>query len=123
MALFKSGNNTSDQYASYSNKQLIDIVTDKTGNHSPDVVEAARRILLVRGHDYRTKEQKDAEKQLQAATREQEAAATIRSPRTRIRSRTRTYTPYIPSSGYGLKTWHWIIIILIRAIACLARHS
>ena len=126
MALFKSGNRTNDQYASYTTEQLIDIVTDKTGKHSPDEVEAARRILLVRGHDYRTKEQKAADQQATAQARTHSSstssATTFATPRVRVN---RQRPSWGSSGGTGLKTWHWIwiILMLVRAIACLTRHN
>jgi hypothetical protein len=118
MSLFKTGDTTHDQYASYPTAQLIEIVTGKTGNHQPGEVETARRILLARGLDYRTKKQKAAEKQLQAIN--QDRGNTSSSPFPWLN---RQYKPF--SGGSGLKAWHWvwITIIIIRIIGCLARNG
>ncbi|OQP62137.1 hypothetical protein A3860_29760 [Niastella vici] len=126
MSLFKTGDATYDKYAAYSTEQLVQIVTDTSGNYQPGVVDTARRILLARGFDYRTKEQKAAEKQLKAinATRERTsttttAAATTAFSRRQVRGQSR------PANNSGLKAWHWIWIafIIIRMIGCLMRHG
>jgi hypothetical protein len=118
MSLFKTGDELHDQYASYTTEQLIQIVTDNDGFYSGNKVETARRILLTRGHDYRTKEQKAAEHEVKAMNLARENAAATTPPRVRINR------PRQPSSGSaGLKTWHWIWItlILVRVIGCLLK--
>ena len=120
MPLFKTGDAVNDQYAGYSTEQLIQIVTDKNESYAPGVVEAARRILLVRGHDYRTKEQKAAQRQVNAinTAREKVSAATLPQHRLRPNQQTRP-----PSGGSFLKGWHWvwIIFIIVRVIGCLVK--
>lgn len=115
MSLFKTGDAMHDQYAGYSTEQLIQIVTDKNESYAPGVVETARRILLARGHDYRTKEQKAAEKQLQTINRTRENTAAA--------SQVRPYQQRTPAKGSSLKPWHWILIIyfIVRAVGCLAK--
>jgi len=112
MSLFKTGDVTHDQYATFSTEQLVQIVTDTTGRYQPEEVDTARRILLVRGFDYRTKEQKAAE--ITAARAGTTTAFT--QPPVRRQSQ--------PANKSGLKAWHWIWIILatIRMIGCLMRH-
>lgn len=123
MSLFKTGDATYDQYATYSTDELIQIVTNTTGSYLPGVMDTARRILLVRGFDYRTKEQKAAEKQLKAINNTRERSATTSSAfsqsRAGINRRNR------PANNFGLKPWQWVWITLaiIRMIACLAKHS
>jgi hypothetical protein len=119
MPLFKSGDPMHDRYAGYTTGQLIQIVTDKNNSYLPGEVETARRILLARGHDYRTKEQKTAEKKLQAINQERETIITTNiPPRVRVNRQNR------PSAGSGIKWWHWIwiILIMIRMIGCLFQH-
>jgi hypothetical protein len=117
MALFKSGDPEYDQYAGYTTEQLIQIVTDTDGFHNQGPsVETARRILLSRGLDYRTSEQKEADRQTEALARDMEW-------RGQQRPRVRLNRP--ASGGTGLKWWHWlwIVLILVRVISCLARNG
>ena len=116
MSLFKTGDPVHDEYASLSTERLIEIVTDTEGFYSEGAVAAARKILLTRGHDYRTKEQKKAEKQVNAFVRETQWAQQ-QTPRVRLNR---------PTSGNtGLKWWQWlwIILILVRVISCLTRNG
>ena len=113
MSLFKTGDPIHDEYASLSTEQLIKIVTDTEGFYSEGAVAAARKILLTRGFDYRTKEQKKAEKEVEAAVGETQWAQQ-QTPRLRLKP-----------AGTGLKWWQWlwIILILVRVISCLARNG
>lgn len=117
MALFKTGDPEYDQYSSYTTEQLIKIVTDTDGfyNQGPSA-ETARKILLARGFDYRTKEQKKAEKEGKDFVRETQWAQQ-QTPRVRLNRPT--------SAGTGLKWWQWlwIILIIVRVISCLARNG
>ena len=116
MSLFKTGDPIHDEYANHSTEQLIKIVTDTEGFYSEGAVSAARRILLTRGLDYRTKEQKKAEKATEAFVREVQWREQ-QTPRVRLNRPA--------SGGTGLKTWHWIwiVLILVRVISCLARNG
>lgn len=115
MSLFKTGDPIHDEYASLSTEQLIKVVTDTEGFYSEGAVAAARKILLTRGFDYRTKEQKKAEKEVEAAVRETQWRQ--QQPRIRLKRPA--------SAGTGLKWWQWlwIILILVRVISCLARNG
>lgn len=113
MALFKSGDPIIDQYNHYSTEQLIQIVTDKNGSYLPGVVEAARSILLRRGYDYRTREQKAAENR---------AAASPALPRVRPDQSIKTNRPPVNSAIKGWY-WIWLVFVLVRMIACLLKHS
>ncbi|AEW01360.1 hypothetical protein A4D02_31425 [Niastella koreensis] len=113
MALFKSGDPIIDQYNNYSTEQLIQIVTDTKGNYLPGVVEAARSILLGRGYDYRTKEQKATQNT---------ASAIPALPRVRPDQSIKTNRPQI---GSAIKGWYWIylVFVLVRLVACLMKHG
>lgn len=113
MALFKSGDPIIDQYNNYSTEQLIQIVTDTNGSYLPGVVEAARSILLGRGHDYRTREQKAAQNT---------AAAASAPPRVRPDQSIKTNRPAVSSA---IKGWYWIylVFVLVRMVACLIKHG
>ena len=119
MPLFKTGDAVNDLYASYSTEQLIQIVTDKNESYTPGVVESARRILLVRGFDYRTKAQQVAQRQVNAVNSARENAAAATLPRVRINPQNR------PAKVSSLKPWHWILIIyfMIRLVGCLWKLS
>jgi len=110
MALFKSGDPIIDQYNNYSTEQLIQIVTDTNGSYLPGVVEAARSILLGRGYDYRTREQKAA----------QNTASAL--PRVRPDQSIKTNRPPVSSA---IKGWYWIylVFVLVRMVACLIKHG
>src|SRR5690242_13618652 len=114
MSLFKTGDPIHDEYANHSTEQLIKIVTDTEGFYSEGAVSAARRILLTRGLDYRTKEQKKKEKEVEASARERQ----LREQET---PRIRFSRP--ASDGTGLKWWQWIwiIVVLVRIIGCLMK--
>jgi len=111
MALFKSGDPVIDEYNNYSTEQLIQIVTDKNGSYSPGVVAAARSILLARGYDYRTKEQKAAEKQLAKPL-----------PRVRPDQSIKRNRPPISTAIKGWY-WIWLVFVLVRLVACLLKHD
>jgi hypothetical protein len=118
MSLFKTGDATHDQFATYTTEQLIEIVNDGD-SYLPGEVETARKVLLARGLDYRTSEQKQAEKELQRINALRDTAARdFATPRVRINRTNQS------DSGTGLKTWHWIwiIVILIRLIGCLIQN-
>ncbi len=121
MPLFKTGDATHDQFAGYTTEQLIEIVTDTSGSYLAGEVETARKVLLARGYDYQSREQKRAEQEVQAinASRNNTASRQFPTPRVRI---TRSNQP--PTGGSRLKTWHWIwiILIFIRVIGCLMQH-
>ncbi|OQP51258.1 hypothetical protein A4H97_27140 [Niastella yeongjuensis] len=124
MALFKSGDPVIDEYNNYSTEQLIQIVTDKNGTYAPGVVEAARSILLGRGHDYRTKEQKAAEKQLNNTNASRNTPSTSPMPLLRLRP-DQSIKRNRPPISSALKGWYWIwlVFVLVRLIACLMKHS
>jgi hypothetical protein len=113
MALYKSGDPIIDQYNSYSTEQLIQIVTDMGGSYLPGVVEAARSILLGRGYDYRTKQQKAAQNTSTAAP----ALPRVRPDQSIKRNR--------PKVNSAIKGWYWIWLVfaLVRMVACLMKHS
>ena len=113
MALFKSGDPIIDQYNNYSTEQLIQIVTDTNGSYLPGVVEAARSILLGRGYDYRTREQK-------AVQNTGPAASAL--PRVRPDQSIKTNRPPVSSA---IKGWYWIylVFVLVRMVACLIKHG
>lgn len=121
MPLFKTGDATHHQFAGYTTQQLIEIVTGTNGSYLPGEVETARKVLLARGLDYRTSEQKRAEQEVRAinATSDNAARRQFPSPRVRI-----TRSNYPPTGGSGLKPWHWIwiVLIFIRVIGCLMQH-
>ena len=114
MALFKSGDPIIDKYNSYRTEQLIEIVTDKSGTYSPGVVAAARSILLGRGHDYRTREQKTAERKTTSAT-----AAPL--PRLRPNQSIKQNRPPVSTAMKGWY-WIWLVFVLVRLVACLMKH-
>lgn len=116
MSLFKTGDPIHDEYANYSTEQLIKIVTDTEGFYSEGAVSSARRILLTRGYDYRTQEQKKAEKATEHIIRETQWREQ-QTPRVRLNRP--------PSGGTGLKWWQWIwiVAILVRIIGCLIKNS
>jgi hypothetical protein len=113
MALYKSGDPIIDQYNSYSTEQLIKIVTDTTGSYLPDVVEAARSILLGRGYDYRTATQKAAKNTSPTVP----ALPRVRPDQSIKRNR--------PPVNSAIKGWYWIflVFVLVRLVACLMKHS
>jgi hypothetical protein len=113
MALYKSGDPIIDQYNNYSTDQLIQIVTDTSGSYLPGVVEAARSILLGRGYDYRTKEQKAAQNTPPAAP----APPRVRPDQSIKQNR--------PAVNSAIKGWYWIwlVFVLVRLVACLMKHS
>jgi hypothetical protein len=116
MSLFKTGDSIHDEYANLSTEQLIKIVTDTEGFYTEGAVSAARKILLTRGLDYRTKEQKKAEKEVEAIIGERQWREQ-QTPRVRLNR---------PASGNtGLKWWQWIwiVVILVRIIGCLIKKS
>jgi hypothetical protein len=119
MPLFKTGDAIKDQYAAYSTEQLIQIVIEKNGNYTPGVVETARTILLGRGFDYRTKEQKAAQKELHAinTTRENTGSAILSQPLVR------PTRPNNQSKNSSIKSWHWFLIIffILRMVGCLIK--
>lgn len=119
MPLFKTGVAINDQYAACSTEQLIHIVTDKQESSPPGVVETARRILLGRWLDYRTKVQKAAQQQLHAINTARVNTATAMASQPRVRP----YQQRTPSKGSSIKGWHWFLIIffIIRMVGCLVK--
>ena len=119
MPLFKTGDAIKDQYAAYSTEQLIQIVTDNHGTYTPGIVETARTILLGRGLDYRTKEQKAAQKELHAITRTRESTGSAILSQPLVRP-TR---PNNQSKNSSIKAWHWFLIIfmIVRMVGCLIK--
>lgn len=122
MPLFKSGDALNDQFASYTTEQLIQIVTDKNNSYLPGEVETARRLLLVRGYDYRSKEQKTAEKELQAINQSRETLITTNIPPP-VRVNRQSKPPSPGASFLKNWMWVWVLFILVRMIGCLIQHG
>jgi hypothetical protein len=122
MALFKSGDPVIDEYNNYSTEQLIQIVTDEHGSYAPGVVAAARSILLGRGYDYRTKDQKAAEKQLKAINASRNTTSSTTTPRVRPDQSIKRNRPPISTAIKGWY-WIWLVFVLVRLVACLMKHD